>query len=218
MYDLYVEATNRAQAIESEYIKNNNSNETQVDRCIKHIEGKNRFLVTAGHSANHFREGKIKVAEWFTGTIAILLADITGSHSLYVSSNILFDPNFDVNDPFKIYLKKITNKYKIDGILDIHGCLRERPFDVSLGVSRQKQTDQFISSIKTAFAMSGLIIDKDNTFQALKRETITSYASEDLHISCVQVEINGKYRDPINRPENFAKILSVLSKPLGMEE
>lgn len=214
----FMEETKQAVEIENEFSQNKYRNVCRENYRIRHVVGTNNFMITAGHSVNHLREEKIKFADVFTGSIASILAKITGSHALLMESSGNFDPNFDKSNPFKERMRDIAKIYEINGILDIHGCKEEREFDVSIGISRQDTADQFISSVMSAINESGLIVDANNTFRALKRETITSYSSEELHIPCVQVEINRRYRDPINRPENFARILSVLSKPLGVEE
>lgn len=106
------------------------------------IEGKVPIMLSAPHSVNHFRNGKIKYCDLFTGSICLYLQKVTGCHLIYALNQSSSDANFDSeeNSSYKRALKKYIKENNIKILFDIHGCDKEKECAVEIGTTDDKDS------------------------------------------------------------------------------
>lgn len=179
------------------------------------------IMISAPHSVNHKRDGKLKYADKLTGGIARYIHKVTGCHIIYSTRTSTGDPNFDgdIDSAYKRELKRYVEENNIRVLIDLHGASSNRPYAVELGTvdssdsSLKKYTfisdlvtqylEYFISNIGECDTRS---IWKNRLFSASFENTITSFISRNTETACIQLEVNGKFRNL----EDTGKLASVL--------
>lgn len=204
----------------------------------KIITGNVPIMLSAPHAANHFRGGQKKWADLYTGGIALYLQQVTGCHLIYNACFGEKDPNFDApeNNDYQIKLKNYLQQMAREGhpiyvLLDLHGSAATREYAVELGTApnpslsqTEKDTDltslhghkfvadMVIKSLERNF--SGLntqkkSVWKNKIFTAGGANTVTKNIADNTQTDCLQLEINGEYRNPNNK-EQFEAIITAL--------
>ena len=198
------------------------------------LEGTIPVIISAPHAVNQFRKGELKFADKLTGSFALALHELTGCHVIYSAKYFECDPNYDPNpngeNKYQEALKDYIVKNDIKVLLDIHGASKTREYSIEMGTAPIK--DEFgniigesdpsihgnkfiIDLIKYSFEFvlknSNSIkpVSKNVVFNAGEQNTVTKYISENTSCNCVQLEINGAYRDFDNR-EDLLKFFSGL--------
>ena len=89
------------------------------------VPGTIPLIVSAPHSINQFREGRLKFADRYTGSIALLLHELTGCHLIYSSGYTGGDPNYDSleSNPYQEALISYTKEHNIHLLIDLHGAI-----------------------------------------------------------------------------------------------
>lgn len=101
------------------------------------VEGSIPVMVSAPHAVTHWRGGRTKPSDDYTGSIALALAELTGCHALVATRFSHADPNWD---PFEVsaYKQALVAYIRERGIrvlLDIHGMVAASPNLVALGTA-----------------------------------------------------------------------------------
>ncbi|MFB4165080.1 S-layer homology domain-containing protein [Alteribacillus sp. JSM 102045] len=184
---------------------------TDIPFTIK--EGSIPILVSAPHATEHLREGNVKKADIYTGSISAILHELTGSY-LIQSSGFSEDPNYIEAGDYKQALKQIVEENDIKYVIDLHGSARHRDFNIDLGtINGQSIKNSALQKIKYRFESNG--IDKvavDHTFSGLSGGTIVNYSANNLGVEAVQLEISRAYRDPRNDMNSFYTLLLSLNE------
>ena len=204
------------------------------------IEGTIPVMLSAPHAVNHFRDGQKKWADLYTGGIALYLQQVTGCHLIYNACFTEKDPNFDApeNNDYQIKLKKHLQKMEQKGspiyvLLDLHGSAATREYAVELGTApnpgmteKEKNADLtslhnhkfvediVVNSFKEYFSALNTVkksVWKNKIFSAGGANTVTKNISDNTQTDCLQLEINGEYRNPNNR-EQFRAIIKALTQ------
>lgn len=208
-------------------------------------EGFIPIMISAPHSVNQFREGKIKYAEKFTGAIAYYLHHVTGCHVIYSTKYNKKDPNYDPNpngeNRYQTQLKNYLLNHTVYLLIDLHGASNNRDFAIEMGTAPMRnQAKEIVGEqnpslhgkdfvcdlIKYTFNFFFRDIRQPNNkkdilrniiFDAGGQNTVTKYISDNTSVSCIQLEINGIYRSPENSEEfcNLVRGLSCLINILG---
>lgn len=206
-------------------------------------EGSIPIMVSAPHAINQFREGKVKIADMYTGGIAKYLHEKTGCHVIYSCMYTESDPNYDEFEVNK-YQKELleyVNKHNILLLLDIHGAAKERDYAVEMGTAptieqlsenspenllnnpnaedpsllQYKFIDDIIRIIlEDKFKNHSIAkknIEKNILFYAGDQNTVTKSISERSKTACIQLEINGEYRNPDNQNEFISLVESLIA-------
>lgn len=199
-------------------------------------EGTIPIMISAPHSINQFREGKLKWADKMTCGIALFLHKTTGCHLIYSARYSKSDPNYDSNtNNENLYQTKLTGyvkNNKIQVLIDLHGASINREYAIEIGTApirdendnilgneyRSLHNHAFIANLVTYtfdFFFRELQSSKKETwhnviFDAGRQNTVTKYVSENSNCSCIQLEINGAFRDT-NNTKDFLKLLEGLS-------
>ncbi|MCB8944826.1 MAG: N-formylglutamate amidohydrolase [Ardenticatenaceae bacterium] len=101
--------------------------------CFTHVPGSTPILLSAPHSASHWRNGRLKKEEGFTAAIVRYVAARTGAHAFYTHYQSARDPNWHKEAPYKQALKQILNQHPIHFVLDIHGMSNRHKIGLALG-------------------------------------------------------------------------------------
>ncbi len=184
------------------------------------IKGQFPIMISAPHAVNHFRKGIVKNAEVNTGGIARYLQKVTGCHLIYSTKQINKDPNYDeeTQSEYKQALKQYVEDNEIQVLIELHGASKEREFAVEMGtvddLDKSLHGYGFISDLIKAYFeyyfkdyQEKNDIWKNRLFQASNKNTMTNYISSATKTACIQLEINGEYRDL----DNKEKVLSLTS-------
>ena len=103
------------------------------------LPGSSGTVVSAPHSTNHVRFGRIKIFERYTAALSALMHSLTGACSLYTNSVSISDPNYYDNCGFKETLTEITKNKRYGFLLDIHGTEENREHDIYPGIGKNKE-------------------------------------------------------------------------------
>ncbi|MBQ9035439.1 MAG: hypothetical protein IJ099_05710 [Alphaproteobacteria bacterium] len=224
----------------NEKIFSANNYDAYGDENYKIIEGTIPVMLSAPHAANHFRNGQKKWADLYTGGIALYLQQITGCHLIYNACFTEKDPNFDApkSNNYQIKLKNYIKKMEQNGqpicvLLDLHGSATTREYAVELGTAPNPSLteieknadltslhghkfveDIVINSFKEHFYELNTVkksVWKNKIFSAGGTNTVTKNISDSTKTDCLQLEINGEYRNPCNK-EQFSALIASLIK------
>lgn len=194
-------------------------------------EGYIPIMLSSPHAVNSIRCGKIKNADILTGSIALLLRDITGCHIIFSTKTDNYDPNYDINE-YKDVLTKYINDKNIKVLIDIHGLSKTNPCAIEIGTCPMYNCDgnivgdelrslknkkYIIDIIKEVFSELFInnneknIICVNNIFSGGKTNTISKYVCDNTNSVSFQIEINRDYRD-LEKKENIDIIVEFLRK------
>jgi hypothetical protein len=75
-----------------------------ANRPILHTQGAIPVVISAPHAVNHPRHGRMKLADTFTGTLALQLSRQTGAPAFVYAQTTSEDPNYDEGGAYKTAL------------------------------------------------------------------------------------------------------------------
>ena len=184
-------------------------------------EGSGGIMISAPHAVNQFRDGKVKVADRFTGSIAMYLHEMTRCHIICASRFNYSDPNCDPpgRNPYQDVLKEYVEEKKIRFLIDLHGAALAREYAMEMGTApnagRTNDPDPSLHQYKFAadlirdhFESKFEPLDNDKKrvwknvlFDAGDQNTVTKFITENTDTAGVQLEVNALYRNPENVKE-----------------
>lgn len=179
------------------------------------LSGRIPVLVSAPHAVTHWRDGREKNADLYTGALALWLHEQTGCAVLAAGRPSQADGNHDpaAVSPYKQELARILRENPVKVVLDLHGAKASQPFDVELGTGPGWEgKSALVQEARLCFLAQGFHPKKiwsDRLFSAAKTETVTRFCIQDLKVPALQLEINRKYRDP-GKPENLEMLMAAL--------
>lgn len=174
------------------------------------------IVVSSPHAVNHPRDGRVKLADTFTGTLALQLASLTGVSALVYARMSEEDPNYDTDGPYKRQLASLIMSTRARFVLDLHGMNLSRPTEIAIGtdhgrtLGQQKELLTTLVQVLVDNGFTNMLIDDASLFNASRPTTITSFTWRELGICAIQLEIHKKYRDAENAPYNYLKMLYAL--------
>lgn len=197
----------------NEIFNNENERKLKKEKSFKIIKGNIPIIFSAPHCVEHLRNGKIRSAEGETGAIVQILAEKTNCYAIYKTYNNNDDANYDIEgNTYKAELADTIKKYNIKLLIDIHGAKDEHDFNIEIGTDDSKNiNDQYIvDSLKNCFKNYEITNIAENiVFKANSIRTISKYIHEKADISCIQLEISGRYRY-IKNIEGLNKLINSL--------
>lgn len=187
--------------------------------AVIEICGKMPIVLSSPHATNHPRDGHVKFADMYTGTLALQLAELLGASALIYARTTDEDPNYDADGPYKQRLLSLITRTQARFVLDIHGLSESRPVDFEFGTAygvtiegHEVLLTTCIEQFKTA-GFDNLVID--GLFTAARPTTIASFTRRTCNIPSIQLEIHKRYRDPEGHPEAYAALLALLRETLS---
>src|SRR3989338_4826477 len=83
-----------------------------------HLIGRRKILILAGHAVNHRREGAIKWADLYTGSLAVSIGALVDTDCIVAMNLEEDDPNYYPQSPFRNFATKLAQQRKPQYILD----------------------------------------------------------------------------------------------------
>jgi hypothetical protein len=179
-------------------------------------KGTAQVVISAPHAVIHYRNGKKKLNEPYTGALALQLHERTGASAIIYARTTDEDPNWDKTGLYKARFKELVQEASVPSyfVLDLHGLSRSVKRDVIIGTANGEalmRLNWLLVKLKVALEGEGLKnIAVDEVFSATGRNTITSYSYRELKIPAMQLEIGADWRNPASAPEKYARLVSAL--------
>lgn len=204
-------------AYESPFKENSYSGLIDEEEAFKTIEGSIPVLVSAPHSTSQIREGSEKVADTYTGSIALLLNELTDVYVIYSNKRTNQDPNYIIGGAYKEEMERLIETHDIHYVLDLHGAARSRSFDVDLGTDYGNSiNEETLALINDHFNENNILDVRENdTFAASSDGTITNYTYKNTDAEAVQLELHKRLRDPRNDIDAFYQNIRALVGIVG---
>jgi hypothetical protein len=165
------------------------------------LRGTQPILISAPHSAQHWRHGQWKQEEEYTAALGYLLHQVTGAHFIYGRHSLDPDPHDDDDKgPYKRQLDQFLASTPIKLVLDLHGARGDRDFGVAIGTIRGETFTPFESNLIATFERHGFIVDPACSLDRLVtnhprytggvlQPTVTRYIWRTHHIPTAQIEL-----------------------------
>ena len=188
------------------FFKSRHYNKIKEDK-FEILKGSCPVMISAPHSLNHYRNGKIKKADTYTGAFLLYLHEKLGVHGIYSTNTSCSDPNSD-NEEQSEY-KKTLKKYILDNnikfLLDIHGSDKKHDFLFDMGTDSGKTLkgreyleklmilsaqQKFRNYTENEIIMNKEIISSNRRFRASGINTVTNYIYRNCGIPAIQLEIS----------------------------
>jgi hypothetical protein len=170
--------------------------------------GFGRFLFTAPHSVRSLRDGIEKQADMGTGGLAETLAELTASTALTVTGRQTGDANWDVE--IGAFKRAVLERPGLV-VIDVHGFRAELEEDliVGLGPTPNALTCQLAEELIAAARKVGMVARTGKPFDATWPGTVTATVQV-AGGTALQLEVAGRRRRPLTRPESTGPLLGVL--------
>lgn len=195
------------------FVKTDRRHDPKKVTPFRYLPGRIPVLVSAPHAVRHYREKKIKPSDEFTGSIACLLHQLTGCHTLAVTRLYGGDPNFDYPCIYKSFLGDICREHSVKLVIDLHGAARDHDFDIDIGtvngaslLGKQKILQRLVTSLEN----TGFTRISQNFFSTVNENIITRFAANELAVPALQLEINKMYRVPHQNGEAYCRMMAAL--------
>lgn len=177
--------------------------------------GAARVLIVAGHATAQTREGSLKRADSGTGSLAMLVAELTDAPAIWTTSMSPSDPNYYDDNAFKEQLAAMIEKHRPILVLDLHASHSFRPYDVDFGTMNGGSLhgrDDWLRALAAALRHEGLVNLSRDYFAAAKNQTVTKFVSA-RGVPAIQVEISATWLHPESGPlegHRFAQLVQAL--------
>lgn len=156
--------------------------------------GEKNIIVSAPHSVEQLRDGKIKYSERQSGALAVILGKNVGCHAIYKTRNAGDDANFDETSTYRNTLAEYITANKIKALIDLHQMASHREQMICIGTGFEKNLcgrEDFAQAAVKAFEAQGIDnVFIDTPFAASYPFTVSSDMAYRCEIPCLQIEIN----------------------------
>jgi hypothetical protein len=179
-------------------------------------QGEIPIILSAPHAVNHPRNGNIKFADMFTGTLAVQAAALTGTSVLVYARMLEEDPNYDTDGPYKRRLAELVAQTQALFVLDLHGIHQSQMIELAIGTDHGKTLGMdtellsILMNVLTKAGFTNVLVNDPHRYNAARPTTIASFTWRELGIPALQLEIHKKYRDAKNTPHDYLKMLYTL--------
>ena len=183
------------------------------------VPGTVPVMVSAPHAVTHWRDGRTKPSDDYTGSITLTLADITGAHAIVATRFSHADPNWDAfeESAYKQALAAHVREHGIRALIDIHGMVAASPNLVSIGTADGETCMAWSSIELTAFQelFEGLeevalrygkgIALNPPRHGARNANTVARTIARECNIAAMQIELATPVRVPSLRGMHIPK-------------
>ncbi len=179
-------------------------------------QGKIPIVLSSPHAVNHPRNGRIKFADVFTGTLALQAATLTGASALVYARTLGEDPNYDADGPYKRRLADLVVQTQTYFVLDLHGIHESQMIELAIGTDHGKTLGvhaDLLTVLMNVFTKAGftnILVNDPHRYNAARPTTIASFTWREQGIPALQLEIHRKYRDAKSAPHDYLKMLYTL--------
>lgn len=187
----------------------------EKDKGIKISNGKIPILLSAPHSVEQMREGKIKYAESRTAPILQLLHEKNGCFATFKTMNFNDDANYDDKNYYKEELVNLVEKYNIKLLIDLHIMAPKREHNIDIGTGNGANIfnrQDLLKILERNFEFNSIEkVEIDHIFNAVYKNTVSATISHICNIPCFQVEINWRLLDEKTEENKLTNIINALN-------
>lgn len=181
---------------------------------IKILKGDIPVLLSAPHSVEQIREGKIKFSETKTAPIVQYVHEQTGCYGAFKTMNFNDDANYDDENYYKDELINLVKKHKIKVLFDLHIMAAHREHNIDIGTGRGEnifQRNDIREIIKRNFERNDVDqVKVDHLFAATFKNTVSATVARECKIPCFQIEFNWKLLDETLENNQLRGIISAM--------
>ena len=179
---------------------------TEADALLWHGPGRRKLLFTAPHAVRPWRDGVERHADYSTGGLAALLAELTDGLAMAAVGRQTGDPNRDLDPsaPFKQALLERADAGWT--VVDLHGMNERHPEDLILG---HGPLPHLAAALAKLVSGCGLAVRSGKPFDAAWPGTITA-TLQAAGVRALQVEVSSRRRMPRRSPEAAGALVAAL--------
>lgn len=184
-------------------------------------EGEGPVMISAPHSVEQTRAGRIKYGEYHTGVLARMLHDKTICPVIYKTYNKRDDANFDKSSPYRDALMEYVKRNGVRLVIDIHQMSAQRSGGIEIGtgeganvIADPASVDELIACLRRHGFDS---IDIDGNFPATYQNTVSASVARECGIACIQVEFNTKLLSDMFRECRYNEALEAMKEFVEMK-
>jgi len=177
------------------------------------IAGISPTLYVAGHAVHHYRDGKAKLSELGTGSLALEAARATGASAFAAAAPALEDVNYEAPRG-RALLDHLISMLPTGPrlVIDLHGMrARSDGIQVLIGVGRDDVDREALRFAVQAARAAGLVIhfDREGPYAARGEERLAAYLAPS-GVTLLQIELAPELRDHRQAPDLYLIALSFL--------
>ncbi len=184
--------------------------------------GSGPVMISAPHSVEQTRAGRIKYGEYHTGVLARMLHDETGCHIIYKSHNKHDDANFDRTSPYRDALIDFVKQNGVRLVIDLHQMSAQRSELIEIGTGEGKNVaadPAAVDELIGCFQKRGFEkIVMDGNFPATYQNTVSASVSRECGIACIQIEFNTRLLSNEFRGCRYSDVLEALKEFIVLKD
>nr|WP_232541488.1 N-formylglutamate amidohydrolase [Nocardia bovistercoris] len=181
--------------------------------AIDILDGSTGLLVTAPHSLHHFRHGRKKPADRYTGSYAELLHAALDATAVIPTGPIGRWENWeDRDDPFRHALDRLSTPSTL--VVDLHGMSDRHGVDVCLGLGPAPTAASEELAHRLAEELHPYQVSINTPFAATPHYTVTAYVQTRTPADAIQIEMAANIRNPVLHPKRSGDFLGRLIRGL----
>lgn len=188
----------------------------EKEKGIAVFKGEIPILLSAPHSVEQTRDGKLKYGEGRTASIVQTIHEREGCFATFKTMNFQDDANYDDRNYYKDELISIVKNYDIKLLLDFHIMEQSREHNIDIGTGVGKNIlnrEDLLQIIKRDFETNAIgKVEVDYLFSASFKNTVSASISRECHIPCFQIEINWGLLDETLEGNMLENIIDAISK------
>ena len=183
------------------------------EKSFELLPGKGYVMVSAPHSVEQIRNGKIKYAEPHTGVLAKMVHDALGCPVIFKTKNCGDDANYDKISIYKQALENYIKENNIKFLIDLHQLKPSRRVKINIGTGKNKNiyNMKLLDIMVNAFNSRDVgLLQIDTPFSAAYPYTVSAYIASSCKISCLQIEINTNILQQDSKENKIEKVFDAL--------
>lgn len=181
---------------------NNQYNGDSSNAPVRVREQDGSICLVAAHAVNHYRDGRVKVADMYTGGLVRLLGAVAGVSTIINQTlSHELEPQTDVLTPSEAALRLMALRRPGMVVLDIHGARDNAVFDIALGTgpgpmtAGQERLCGLFAEVSQQYGLRCAL--NPEGYQATIAPALTNRARRLLGVeNIVQVEVARSLREP----------------------
>lgn len=164
---------------------------------ILHITASGPYVFSAPHAINHFRDGQVKIADRWTGSLSLILGHALDS-SVIVPLGPISDWTSwdDRSDEFVSALRAQEHQGRI--VIDLHGMSDRHNTDLCIGLGPEPSPKVIAFAEFIIQSLPAYVSRTNDPFTAQPSYTVTSFLQTQAAVDACQFELAARLRDPAN--------------------
>ncbi len=176
------------------------------------VDGSIPVMVSAPHAVTHWRAGRAKESDDYTGSLALVLAELTGCHAIVATRTCGVDPNWDAfeDSAYKQALVDHVRECGVGVVLDLHGMASTRGMAFDVGSddgytvwARPGLDDWVVMELEESLGpwleLYEAPVRLNGEMAARGMNTVAQTVARETEAAALQLEISSRFRIPSNR-------------------